>query len=129
MAVFSFTISQAVQNETRSIGSSDVYTGTAKTSVNETIDWEVTNQVVDFAVQVADVVVMYLVSSHDVTLKTNSSGSPDTTLALIAGVPYVWTIDSYDDLIFGTNISKLYVTNNSGSTGDAVLQVECLYNS
>lgn len=57
-----------------------------------------------------------VVSDQAVTLKTNSSGSPDDTIALTANAPYIWTTSMYDSFQLGTDVTSFYVTNASGST-------------
>lgn len=55
-------------------------------------------------------------SDQAVTLKTNSSGSPDDTIALTASTPYIWTNSMYDTFQLGTDVVSFYITNASGST-------------
>lgn len=58
------------------------------------------------------------------TIKTNSTGSPDNTITLAANVPYFWITGN------GTNplnaaITKLYVTTTPGGT----LKIRSLFNT
>jgi hypothetical protein len=48
------------------------------------------NHVVDLAVIAANIVGFYIVSDKAVTMTENDDGTPDLTVALAAGVPYVW---------------------------------------
>jgi hypothetical protein len=70
------------------------------------------------------IVAIFILSDQDMTLKTNSSGAPDDTIALVANVPYVWTTDSYDAIQITADITALYMTNASGSA--ATLRIESL---
>lgn len=50
-------------------------------------------------------------SSTAATVKVNSSGSPDVTITLAAGVPYIWTSTCGFASPFTNPITSLYVTN------------------
>lgn len=58
---------------------------------------------------------IYIKTDQDLTLKTNSSGSPDDTISLKAGIPYVWVYNSGIDLPFSAAVTTTYWTN-AGST-------------
>jgi hypothetical protein len=70
------------------------------------------------------IVMIFILSDQDMTLKTNSSGAPDDTIVLKANVPYIWTTDSYDAIQITADITALYMTNGSGE--DASLRIESL---
>lgn len=82
----------------------------------------VTNQEHDFTITVADIVSVILVSDQTVTLKFDSTGSPTPSIVLVANVPYVWNTDSYFTNILSTNITKVYITNASGTAANIVLR-------
>jgi hypothetical protein len=50
------------------------------------------------------------------TVKTNSSGSPDNTITLAAGVPVAWDTNSPYANPFTANVTKFYITNASAGT-------------
>lgn len=75
----------------------------------------------NMALKVANVKAFAIVSDVNVTLKTNSSGSPANTLVLVAGIPYIWTIDSYDTFKLTTDVTALFFVNATGT--DANIKV------
>ena len=99
------------------------YTSGARIAIDETI--AVANNVaVSLAVDVSQIVGVYILSDQDLLLETNNSGTPDDTLSLKAGVPYIWNADKPDALAFGTDITALFATNASSAA--ARLQIEIL---
>ena len=74
-----------------------------------------TNQLLNVAWVRAQLAGIYIVSDQVVTIKSNSSGSPDDTLVLAANVPVHWYPARYHTKPFATaDVTKLYVTNASG---------------
>lgn len=55
------------------------------------------------------------------TVKTNSSGAPQETIAVAAGIPLVYVPAEGGTAPFAGDVTKLYVTNASG--GIAILNV------
>ena len=45
------------------------------------------------------------------------------TINLVAGVPYVWTSDSYFVQLIDDDVTKVEVTNSSGSTATFEIRV------
>jgi hypothetical protein len=119
---FSHTIRQAWTSGARSISNETAYTGDAQSSIEAEIADSETDFLVNFALDVSQIAAIYIVSDQDITVETNDGSSPDDTLSLVAGVPYVWTTDSYDSCLLTVDITALYVTNSSGAT--ATLQIE-----
>ncbi len=59
----------------------------------------------------------YLVSDQDVTLETNAiDATGGNTIALLAGIPYLWHATSYDSFLLTLDVSVMYITNASGAT-------------
>jgi hypothetical protein len=56
-----------------------------------------------------------IVSDKDVTVKTNSAGSPQETWSLKAGKPLVWINGNVGSTPIAGPITALFVTNSSGS--------------
>lgn len=63
-----------------------------------------------YALDVSQVKLFVLISTGDVTIKTNSSSVPDDTIALKANVPYVWSASHIDAFQLGTDVTGLYIT-------------------
>jgi len=68
-------------------------------------------------IDVSQVVACYIASDKAVTLETNATdASGGNTITLAADVPYMWNTGSPDTLKLTTDVTKIYVTNASGSS-------------
>ena len=121
---FSQTLDQTSSGASKPVTQSNTYTGSGQASVDETIADNTTDGVVDIAINVSEIKLLIMLSDQDMTIKTNSSGAPDDTISLLANVPLIWTSDSYYTNKLTVDVTKLYVTNASGS--DASLKIEVL---
>jgi len=74
-----------------------------------------TDKLVVCALDVSQIKAIYILSDQDVTLETNDGTTPDDTIALKAGVPYIWYTNKYDALLLTVDVTALYLTNASGS--------------
>lgn len=86
--------------------------------VNEPIANATTNGEVAFTLDVSQLKGIYIVSDQDILLETNDGSSPDDTISLKAGIPYLWHENSYHACLFDADITALFVTNTSGSTAN-----------
>ena len=67
-------------------------------------------------IDVSQVVACYLSSTKAVTLETNATdASGGNTITLAADVPYMWNTGSPDTLKLTADVTKIYVSNASGS--------------
>jgi hypothetical protein len=123
--MFNHVITEKVEVGATQITKTSLHTGAAKQSIEETVPDSSTDLEIAFALDVSQLKSIYIVSDQDITLETNSGSAADDTIALVAGVPYIWHSDSYHTCLLGTDITELYATNASGT--DATLQIEALY--
>lgn len=72
------------------ISDSVIVTGSAAVEVNVSLSANTTNQLVAIGYLTANVKGVYLKSNVALTIKVDSTGSPEETISLAAGVPYVW---------------------------------------
>lgn len=90
------------------------------TTLDVTVAGSTTNEAHAFSLDKTKLQSWYLVSSQNVTIKTNSTGSPGNTWNLIANVPFVWSASAaYFSNPVSANITTLYITN-SGTTSARV---------
>lgn len=68
------------------------------------------------AVDVSALSAVYIVSDKAVTLKTNSSGSPDNTITLAANKPLLWYVGCGITNPLTVDVTGIYIANASGST-------------
>lgn len=121
---FTHTHTSLVETGGRQVKASKTYTGGGNPSVSESIADSETDLLVVYAVDVSAIQSIIINSTQDITIKTNSSGAPDETLAIVANASYVWTIDSLFTNELATDITALYVTNSSGAA--AQLDIEAI---
>lgn len=89
-------------------------------TLDVTVAGSTTNESHALAITTAKLRSFFLISSQNVTIKTNSTGSPNNTWNLIAGVPFVWSADAaYFTNPVSANITTIYITN-SGTTSARV---------
>lgn len=86
-----------------------------------------TNLAVDFEVDVSQLKGLYIVSNKALTLKTNSSSSPQETISLAADKPLTWVSGLGNTLPFAGDVTSLFVSNASGAA--AVLSIRMLFDS
>lgn len=60
--------------------------------------------------------------TQDITIKTNSTGSPQDTITVLAGDPFVWQADSGITNPFGGNVTTAYFTNAAGTATNVVVK-------
>lgn len=90
--------------------------GTAGIEVDVDVAASTTNQLYTIAIDVSELKSLFLVTDGGMTIKTNSSGSPDDTFTMVAYMPLIW-VDGYPTANpLGTDVTKLYLTTGSGST-------------
>lgn len=123
---FSHILTQSIQVSLAAVSGQKTYTAASRVSLSEAAPDSATT-VMAAAIDVSALKSFFLLSDQDVNIGTNDAygGSPDATIQLKAGVPYVWNTDSYDTfLLVAADIVTLHVTNASGSS--ATIQMEAL---
>lgn len=99
------------------------YSGTGIALIDgETVANGQTDDEIIVAIDVSAVKAFYLVSDQPVTFETNSGSTPDNSISLLAGVPYIWTEDSYDTFLLDTDVTSVFITNASGATATIYLK-------
>ena len=109
----------------RSITKIIACSGGAQTSVDEDVATGATDYLITFTCDVSEIQAIYINSTQDVTLETNSGAAPGNTLALVANEPYIWWSTSLLTNLLTVDVTALYITNASGET--ATIQIEVLY--
>ena|ERR1051325_3916337 len=113
----------------RTIRASVTRTNNAEDSLDLTVPGPSNPLHIVWALKLAQLKSLYMLSDLDLTIKTNSNSAPDATVALKAGVPLAWdSVAAYFSNPFGSvNITDLYITL-AGSTA-ANLHIEVLKDS
>jgi hypothetical protein len=86
---------------------------------NDETDFEITLPTIDVSACVA----IFILSTQDVTLETNSGAAPDDTLTLKANEPYLWwTAAPFDNMLTEDIITNVFVTNASGAAATVTME-------
>ena len=94
------------------------YTNTGISLIDgETLATGSDDEEMDFTLDFSECKVFYLVSDQDVTFDTNAADpGHDDQIALLANEPYLWHETSYHTFLIGTDITSVFISNNSGET-------------
>lgn len=107
-------VQQTITDGALRISSLAEVTVTASSIVDETIPTPSTDLELSVNITSTSLKSFALWSDQDLTVKTNSSGSPDETFALKANKPTIW-LDGMSDVPIAGDVTALYVTNASGT--------------
>lgn len=101
---------------TAAVQSRQSYTAGAENNIEEELDAG-TDQLLAFTADVSQMKSCVLMADVDMTVKTNSSGSPAKTIALVGGQAVIWSSTNGQTNPFGTtDVTALYVTNTEAGT-------------
>jgi hypothetical protein len=87
----------------------------SENNLDEPIADSVSDDLVAWACDLTQLKSFYMVADKALTIKTNSSGTPDDTFVLTANEPMVWTENCGLANPFSQDVTALYVSNSSGS--------------
>lgn len=124
MAV-SATITMSSTGSGLNVTGSKAYSGGGRSTLDTTVADSVSDQLAVISIDVSVIQSIIILSTQNLTLETNSGGSPIDTIALKANVPYVWNTDQYFTNTLDTDVTAMYLTNASGSSAD--FKLECIY--
>lgn len=132
MAVgFTHVITRGYRDSSGGTISSTETIGPFNNEVNfdQTVNHSVTNGEYDVLLTAAKLKSISFYSDFAVTIKTNSSSSPQETITLAAGQNRVWDLsfDGAGAIPIAGDVTKLFITNASGSN-DAHVQMRALQN-
>lgn len=102
-------------------------TVTGNVSIEEVVANSTTNGLIACAFPATGLKMFAICSDKDVTVKTNSSGSPQETWALKANQPKYWCENDPGSAPVAGAVTALYVTNSSGA--DATIKLIAGYDA
>lgn len=128
--MFTHTFNRSWSRAGESIVKSVDVLGGAENNIDELIPAATTDQLVAFTADVSQIKGLFIVSSLDVLIQTNSGSAPANTFTLAANVPFLWihgdaAIRDTAGVAVTADITALYVTNEDTDTA-AALQIRCL---
>ena len=86
-------------------------TGTTSIDIANNFAAGSTNVAFSIAWTVANTQAIFLLSTSNLTIKTNSSSSPANTINLVANVPLIWDASAgYYSNPFTTNVTEFFIT-------------------
>ena len=110
---FTTYVTSTVTQGTFTISNTDSYTTDQVSKIQESVATGTADQEISLAIDISKLKAFSMQASQAMTVKTNSSGSPQETFTLSAGTPVVF-VDG-DTAIFAGDVSSLFITNASGS--------------
>jgi len=114
---FTHTIARTYNDGISNIGGLESVSNDTVISFDGSIAAPTTNGLISLAFTQANLKSLCLFCDRALTIKTNSSGSPQETITLVAGQALVWSLAH--DLIatcpFSDDVTALYVTLASGA--------------
>ena len=121
---YSATISEVVIAGGRNVTTTNILTGSSYQGIDEEVADSETNKEIIFTLDYSAATLFYVNSTQNVTFETNDGEAPANTLNLLANIPYIWYTGKYDTLKITTDITKVFITNASGST--ATIRIEAI---
>jgi hypothetical protein len=103
------------------------YTGNGIASFDDDIAAGATNVEIDITFPFASIQALAIVSSQDLTLKTNSTSTPGDTISIKGGVGIVWGKDFHEANPFTADVTKLFATN--ATTNKSTLKIRVLFDA
>ncbi len=122
MATHTLTLGVDGSGIARSIKVENTQVGVALLDAEPVAD-STTDFEVGFELDVSAVRSFYLNSSQDVLLETNAiDATGGNAINLLADIPYIWHLTSYDSFLLTLDVTVLYFTNASG----AIATIDCV---
>jgi hypothetical protein len=117
---FTHTIARTYNDGISNIGGLEQITSDATINFDGSLAINGTRQV-DLAFTQANLKSLMLYCDRAVTVKTNDSGTPQDTIALLAGQALVWSLahDAIGNCPFSDDVTALYVVVPSGGSAAA----------
>lgn len=120
MAGFSHTVTRGYRDSSGvTIQSTETISASAENNLDVAVTHSTTNIERDWTMVAANLKSICIDCDIAVTIKTNSSGSPQETITLIAGQNLIWTLgtDGAGKIPFSGDVTKLFITAGSGADG------------
>jgi hypothetical protein len=116
--IHSFTFGWGTDTSGRSLQASKSITDALEANGGPTsVNNGVTDQALAISFPFANIASVFLLSSVDMTLETNSGSTPADTITLKAGIPRIWFVGFQGVNPFTVNVTSFFLTNASGQQG------------
>ncbi len=125
---YSHSVTHQLAGANPTIGGAAAYSASGEANFSESIAVG-TDTFINIAIDISAVQSFGLCSDRAVQVETNATDhSGGNIITLKAGIPYIWTTDSYDTFKLTADVTGgFYVTNASGGT--AIVECRCIFDS
>ena len=120
---YSHIVRNRIATPSGEVANDRTYSASGHAAIAEAVANGETAKLINIAIDVSTVKAIVINSDQDSTIKTNSSGAPDDTLAIPADAEYSWNEDSLHALKLTVDVTKIYVANASGATANLTIDV------
>lgn len=124
---FTHTILQKVTTGGNTLQSSKAYSEEAQASRSVPIASDASDFEIDFVCDVSEIESIYITADQDMLLEVNDGAGAGGSIALVAGIPYVWHTGSYYTNLLAVDITALFVTNTSDPATAGTFELEVLF--
>lgn len=125
--MYTHTLTRKITTPGRSVNAENTFSGDGQSSRTISVPDSTSDKLVNLAMDVSQIQCIYMKSDQDLTVETNDGAAPDDTINLLADKPYVWHAGSYFANLLTVDVTKLYLTNNSGA--EAMFELEVVVDS
>lgn len=120
---FTHTIGHTYKTDAGQVSSTSwSYADDTEINVDSAVPASTTNKQVDVAVTVANIKSVCIYSDQALTVKTNSTGSPQETITLKAREAVIYSADT-GTAPFAGNVTAMYLTNAGTATANFKFRV------
>lgn len=118
---FTLTHRDDFSTNAQTVSNTQSVTGDDQTNISTTIANGATNQEIVLGIDISLAKAVIIRSTQVLTIKTNSSSTPDDTITTVANIAKKWIDGGYDSIFLSADVTKIFVSNASGA--DATLQI------
>ena len=111
-----FAVTETGDDNKRTTLTGNAVSGNRVIAISLAVGASQTDLLVPTTFAVANLRSIFLLSTQNMTLETNSGSSPANTFTLTANVPFAWQYQSGITNPFGTDVTAFYVTNTTALT-------------
>lgn len=126
---FTVTVTTTISRDGAAFSTSKQLSGEGADDRSVAIPGNASNLLVSLALDVSQLQMVLLSSTVPLTIETNSSGSPQETITLLADVPFLWVAGSGMAAPFAGDVTALYVTNDSDPDTAGTLTIRTLFDA
>lgn len=121
------TLTSAWTRTGETVSLSKTYTVEGEQNVDVAVPASTTNKEVNIDLDVSELKTLMITSDVAITIKTNSTGSPDDTLTVPADTPVMWGATTGITCPLTVDVTKIYITN--ATLGAATVKIRTGYDA